>query len=60
MPICVNLICNKARLMPLLLSEHFMVHFKTFMQASTCPLLWWWYDEVMASPMFSAKLFEAV
>ena len=40
----VDLVCNKARLTPLLVSKHsFMVCFTNFMQASTCALLWWLY-----------------
>ena len=53
-PIGVDLICHNARFMSTLLSRHLlMVCFTSFMPASTCPLLWWWCDEVMACCIFS-------
>ena len=48
-PIDIDLIGNKARIMSSLLSRHFlMVHFMNILHASTSPLHWWWCDEVMA------------
>ena len=38
----VDLICNKSTLV----SKHFFnIHVMNLMHASTCPLLWWWYDD---------------
>ena len=34
------------------LKHFFMVHFMNLMQASTCPLLWQWYDEDTACSIF--------
>ena len=40
--------------MSLLLSKHFLIeHFTNFMHASTCLLVWYWYDEVITWSMFS-------
>ena len=48
-PIGVDHIWSKAKLSSLLYCLHFLiVCFMNFIQASTCPLLLWWYDEVMA------------
>ena len=50
----VDFICNKTRLMLLLLLlKHFNGTFQKPIHASTCPLFWWYHDGVMAWSMFS-------
>ena len=52
-PSDVDLICSRAMCMSLPESKHFfMVHFINLMQASTCPLLWWWHDDYTACSIF--------
>ena len=52
-PSGVDLICSKAICGSDLISRYlFSVHFISLIHASTCPLLWWWYDENNACSMF--------
>ena len=49
-PMGIDLICNKARFTSLLLSRQFLiVYFTNCIHISTCPLLHWYYDDLMAS-----------
>ena len=49
----VDFICSRAMCMSLPESKHFfMVHFMNFMQASTHPLLWQWYNDNTACSIF--------
>ena len=51
--------CNMAMCESLVESKcFFSVGFINFMQASTCPLLWWWYGDKNACSMF--RLFQKV
>ena len=46
-------ICKRAMCGSALESRHFFsVSFTNFIHASTCPLLWWWYNEKYACSMF--------
>ena len=40
----------------IIIKAHLKEHFTNFMHAFTCPLLWWWYDDLKG--IFSADLFE--
>ena len=52
-PNYVDLIWSKAKFTSLLLCLHFfIVYFTSFIHASTCPLLLWWYDNVTALSLF--------
>ena len=52
-PCRIDLICDKAICISDLISIHFViVSFINLMHASTCPLLWWWYDNGTACSMF--------
>ena len=48
-PVGIDLTCNNARLTSLLLPKHYFM----VCMPSTCLLLSWWYDEVIAWSMFS-------
>ena len=48
----VALICNKDTCISALVLIHFIVCFMKFIHTSTCPLLWWLYDDYIACSMF--------
>ena len=49
----VELSCNRARYVSVLVLKHCLsIHFMNLMHASTCPLLWWWYEDDTACSMF--------
>ena len=49
----VILICNRAICGSPLVSKDFLgVQFTNFIHASTCPLLWWWYDDENTCSIF--------
>ena len=51
-PIDIVHICNRAMFLSLPDSAHFLnLHFINLMQASTCPLLWWWYADDIGCSM---------
>ena len=56
-PIGIVHICNTAIFLLLPDSAHFLnVHFINLMQASTCPLLWWWYaDDTACSTLIDLQ-----
>ena len=50
----VDLICSKAKWTSLLVCLHFfMAHSTNSMHASTCPLLWWWCNDVTSWFIFT-------
>ena len=51
-PIGVSLIYNKANVI-IIIKAFLIIYFTNLKHASTCPLLWWWYDEFMAWSMLS-------
>ena len=53
-------ICSRAIFMSLPDLAHFLnVHFIHFIQASTCPLLWWWYtNNVACSTLIALQNFQ--
>ena len=52
-PSGVSYICNRPICGLPLVSKHFFgVCFTKFIHTSTCPLLWWWYDDRNACSMF--------
>ena len=51
-PISIEYICNKAKCKSLFVSRHFNGMLKNFIHTSICPLLLWWYVDVIVCWMF--------